>query len=399
MNNWKDLSGTMVLESTSADRTALLNELNSKSIQMKNITYLTDLTMRFEIYQSDYKELKNIAHKQGASVRIIHTKGMYQTLKAIMNRPVLVVLFTFLLFLTFFLPSRLLFISVEGNSQIPTRRILEAAGECGIRFGVSRRQIRSEVMKNALLEKIPQLQWAGINTSGCTAVISVREKTVQETVSDPENSVCSIVAMRDGVIQNCTVYVGNPLCSVGQAVKAGQTLVSGYLDCGIVTKAMHASAEIRALTFRELELVTPAADAVRGELCSKRINYSLRIGKKLIKFYKDSGNLDTTCVKIYTDRYICLPGGFQLPISIIKETVFFYEDGEQIPTAADSKAWLEGSAQKYLESTMIAGEVISADTEINISDNACYLYGKYACIEMIGQVRYEQMMLKDGEND
>ena len=37
--------------------------------------------------------------------------------------------------------------------------------------------IRSEKVKNSLLQRIPQLQWAGINTDGCVAVISVREKT------------------------------------------------------------------------------------------------------------------------------------------------------------------------------------------------------------------------------
>lgn len=42
-------------------------------------------------------------------------------------------------------------------------------------------------MKNALLSAIPELQWAGVNTYGCRAVISVRERTLPERKPEPEN--------------------------------------------------------------------------------------------------------------------------------------------------------------------------------------------------------------------
>lgn len=399
MEDWKEIFGKMQLEITSADRVGLLNRLNSEKIAVKNVLYCDDLVLRLEIARADYKQLLEITQKQGAFVKILHSKGIYQTGKTIRKRPVLTALCLFLFAVTLYLPSRVLFVQVEGNTSVSEKQITEAAAECGIHFGVSRRNIRSEAIKNALLQKIPQLQWAGINTSGCTAVISVREKTVQEHTQAENKGVCSIVAARDGVIQNCTVYEGNPLCTVGQAVKAGQTLVSGYTDCGIITTATRANAEIRALTFRELEIISPAATAIRGEVQRKKINYSIRIGKKVIKFFKDSGNSDTTCVKIYSENYVHLPGGFQLPLALIKETVCYLESDEQVSTASESEKWLVDIAQKYLESTMVAGEVISAQTQARSLDNASCIYGRYACMEMIGQVKYEQTILEDGNND
>ena len=89
-------------------------------------------------------------------------------------RPVLLAGLGILFLLAMYLPSRVLFIRVEGNMQIPDRQILAAAEECGIRFGASRREVRSEKVKNALLSSVPQLQWAGVNTAGCVATISVR---------------------------------------------------------------------------------------------------------------------------------------------------------------------------------------------------------------------------------
>jgi sporulation protein YqfD len=351
------------------------------------------------VRKQDFHDIYQIADKEGASVKILQKFGAYWLGAALAKRPVLLLLICILLLTTCYVPSRILFISVEGNHTIPTNLILEVAENCGIQFGTSRRQVRSEVMKNALLEKIPQLQWAGINTYGCVAVIRVREKTVQSQLPQIPNQVCSIIASRDGIIQSCIVRKGNPLCSVGQAVKAGETLVSGYTDCGIITTATKADAEIRALTFREIAAVSPVPSCARGEIRDKKVVYSLRIGKKLIKFYKDSGISDTTCAKIYMEECLQLPGGFQLPFSCIKEMFYYYDDVSASTPSDKDTGWLPEFAENLVKSAMVAGEIISAQTEITSTEDACYLSGKFACIEMIGRIKYEQTILKDGRYD
>ncbi len=395
MNLRNMTTARMRLEITAADSISFLNALNTEKIKIRNVTYRSELIFNTEIIKNDFAKLTAIAQKQGVSVKILGISGLQPVLQSLTKHPVLIACFACLLFFTIFLPTRVFFIGVEGNYNIPANQILEAANECGIRFGASRRKIRSEIMKNTLLQKVPQLQWAGINTTGCTAVISVREKTPQDMMTDKSNKVCSIVATRDGVIQNCTVYEGNPLCTVGQAVKSGQTLVSGYLDCGLITKATQANAEITALTFRELSLVAPFATAFRGQEKNKNTTYSLRVGKKVIKISKDSGNFDGSCAKIYTEEYVCLPGGFRLPVCVVKETEIFYNNSDRTEIASDSEQWLVDAGQNYLKSTMIAGEVISEQTQIQIENDVSYLSGRYTCLEMIGQTKYEQMMLKD----
>ena len=62
----------------------------------------------------------------------------------------------------------------------------------------------------------------------------------------------SIVASRDGVITSITTTKGTPLCKAGQAVKAGQILISGYTDCGISIRADPAEGEVFAETYREM---------------------------------------------------------------------------------------------------------------------------------------------------
>ncbi len=397
MGRPKILPGHIAVEITSADISVLLNTLAMNGIVLQNIRYCDDLTVHISVSRQVYAKVLAIAEKQGAVVRILGVFGVFPIVSRFLRRPVLMLFLLLVFLLTCYIPGRIFFISVEGNAYVPDRYILEVAAECGIDFGANRRLVRSEMMKNRLLESIPQLQWAGINTSGCTAVISVREKTSAEKQIEPKYRVSSIVASRDGVIQSCTVLQGNALCTVGQAVKAGQILVSGYLDCGIVTKTARADAEIKALTFRDLQLITPMPTGIRGEKRDAKTHYGLRIGKKLIKFHKDSGNLDTTCGKIYSEEYVYLPGGFQLPIAIVKETEIRYDaDGGELPVS-DTGEWLKDFANNYLKKTMISGEIISADAEVTPGADVFCLRGKYACVEMIGQIRNEETIPKDDE--
>ena len=395
MRRWQFSFGSVAVEITSADCASLLNALAATDICLQDVKYQDDLTLHTVINLRDWKKVKEIAQKHGTTVKILGISGIYPVAASIIKRPVLLAFLLITFFVSCYVPSRVLFISVEGNSNIPTRYILEAAAECGIRFGAERRQVRSEMMKNRLLEKIPQLQWAGINTSGCTAIISVKEKNTQDKESAIRNQVSSIVASRDGIIQSFTVFRGNPLCSVGQAVKAGQTLVSGYLDYGLITKTTQANAEIKALTFREMEIIAPSATMQRGECIRTSTRYSLRIGKKLIKFFKDSGNLNVTCGKIYLEEYIRLPGNFRLPIAVIKETFLFYGESYDETAGSDTEDWMTRFAQDHLKKSMISGEIISNDSEIIYIEDACHLYGKFVCMEMIGQVKFEQTILKD----
>ena len=165
-------------------------------------------------------------------------------------------------------------------------KILSAAEDCGIVFGASRRRVRSEKTKNALLSAIPQLQWAGVNTSGCVATISVRERT-EAVQAEDSKFIQSIVAIRDGYVLSATVTEGTGLVIPGQSVQKGQILISGYTDCGICIRAEGAAGEVMAQTSRELEAVMPAKYDQRTQNREVRKHYSLLIGKKRIKLWKD----------------------------------------------------------------------------------------------------------------
>ena len=303
MDLWKSLYGMLNVSLTSADPAAALRAVSDAGI----IVYSADrsdedIIANFQIQRKDYRRLKALADRRGYSLKVMHRGGLYWAFKGFLRRPVLLVGLMIFVALAMYLPSRVLFIRVEGNTTIPTRLILEKSEACGITFGASRRNVRSEKMKNALLEAIPELQWAGINTSGCVATITVRERSLKDVNASP-NGVGSVVAIRDGVISQCTVTKGSAVCKVGQAVKAGEILVSGYTDCGFCIKATRADGEVYAFTQRELSVSTPDKWQIRGAETRQIKKYAVIIGKNRINFYKDSGILDDRCDKMYKEIY------------------------------------------------------------------------------------------------
>ena len=397
MNLWRSLGGVIRVNLTSSDPALALRELSKAGITVYNATrQADDIVVQLVLDRRDLQRLKVLAGKKGYNVQQVNNRGIYWTAKRLLKRPILVLgVFVFLL-LVFYLPSRVFFVRIEGNERIPDRLILEKCEECGIRFGASRRQVRSEKMKNALLEAIPELQWAGINTSGCVATITVRERSDAD-IEEQKSGVSSIVAACDGIITSCTVIRGTGVCQVGQAVREGQLLVSGYTDCGISIQACRAQAEIYAQTRRELTVVAPTNWLTQGDDTKSIKKYAVIIGKKRINFYKGSGISGTTCDKIYEENYITLPGGFQLPVAIITETWTISANDIEMPVNADGL--LPAFAEQYLKDVMVAGTILSREETITEADGLLRLQGKYACSEMIAQDRNEEIIKPYGNDN
>lgn len=379
------------LEVMCADIPAVLSGLNRMNVIIKKMKQTDLLTVCFVTNYKFLPAVRMIAEKYGGDVKITETQGIKKAFTIFHHRPILITCVMMIAFLALFLPTRVLFVETAGTQSVSSKYVIEKAAECGIRFGASRRKVRSEEVKNKLLSAIPQLHWAGVNTKGCVAVISVEEKSVADRNDMQEKHVGGIFASHDGVITSCTVQKGTPLCRVGQAVKEGELLVSGYVDCGLILQATCADAEITARTLRILKVISPTLNDIRGGIPHRSSKFSLQIGKKLINFFKDSGISGGSCVKMYSKKYLTLPGNHYLPIAVIIEQHMHYPYLTEQMDAVDSEHDVNLMSEKYLRSQMIAGEIIDAKTQISYENDYCCLVGTYSCTETIGRVKYEEL--------
>lgn len=387
------------LSITGADVWGSLCILNEHGIETSHIQETEPLTVSVYMSSKFYPLARTLLIKRGDLVKLQRQSPASRFLLFFKRRPVLAAGVLLLLLLGFFLPTRILFIEVEGNERIPTKQILESASQAGIRFFASRREVRSEKMKNALLYYVPDLGWAGVNTYGCKAVISVQERSAPQNSDSAEHTVSNIVADRDGIIESVTVNRGSIQCAVNQAVKKGQLLISGYTDCGICIRASRAEGEVFAQTIRPIRCICANTVSVRTEKQKTTKRYSIIIGKNRIFLWKDSGIWDASCGRISRQYTLTLPGGKELPVALCCETITWYSVEQQKQHAAAAKQELSTFASDYLVSQMIAGRIRSTGESFAEDADTFVLNAEYICSEMIGRERVEKIGDLYGQNN
>ncbi len=156
-------------------------------------------------------------------------------------------------------------------------------------------------------------------------------------------------------------------------------------------RTVRAEGEVYADTVRSAAAIVPAACGRRtGEARTKRY-YSLLIGKKRINFVNYSGIQEGTCGRIYEENYVTLPGGFQLPIALVKETVTVYPLQEAELEQAAAAEMPRQCAENGLRRQMIAGSILEKQESITLEDGFYLLTAQYYCREMIGRAHPEEI--------
>ncbi len=367
----------------SANISETINLLCGSGIEILDYQSHSELEAEVTILFAKYDILNRICEKRGDSVQIVSRRGLFWQLHVLANRGILFTFMVLYFAAVLVIPSRIFFVRVAGNATVPSRLILEAAEISGIKFGAFRRDVRSEKVKNALLDSLPQLQWAGVNTDGCVAEISVRERSVPEK-SEGNSAFGHITACRDGIILSTEAHRGTLLCVPGQAVSEGEILISGYTDCGLTIRAEQARGEIFAVTRREINAIAPTGCGLGVENGTVKRKFSVLIGKKRINLWKYSGFWDTSCDRMYEENYITLPGGFQLPFGWAVETFLIRNVTQAVCDTADTESLLRESAEQYLKCQMLSGTIRKSEISFSEAEGILQMAGQYSCVEMIG---------------
>ena len=371
---WK-LTGWVRLRLTSAQPEGRLREF-ARQIRLERIEFIDSLTAEFDTSAGDARKLRLL---DGERLEKIGGGGLPRLLGILWQWRIFTAAVVLLGFLTVLLPTRIWFVEVRGNGDVPAALILEKAADCGVSFGASRRALRSEQVKNHLLWAIPELRWAGVNTEGCVAVITVALR--QEADAPASKAPGDVVAALDAVVTEIFPQTGNALATPGQAVRAGEILISGTTDLGLTFRSDRAAGEVYGLTRRTFSAVLPEKHLERGDISRMVRKFSLRIGKKYVNFSNDSGILYGTCVKMRKVNDLTLPGGFVLPVALVTDT-YLVCDTEQVSREISVEEIL-AQVRRYAREQMTAGAILSEESRLT----GTALTAVLECREMIGAFR------------
>lgn len=381
---------TVRLELTSADPQGALDEILGRGLSLYSVWRIDELVTVFTVKQSEIAALRSVLDSRGDSLRVLREQGLNTWLKRAKNRPVLLAGLAALVILTVFLPTRLILFRVEGNEAVSPALVLDTLQDLDFAFWTKRKDVDSESMKNGLIDRIPGIAWAGINTKGCVATVSIRERAAepQYGISGPG----SIYASRDGIISEITASKGTAMFGPGDAVLKGQLLISGFTDCGNILLSGDAEGDVYAYTSRSVSAVLPIERCAKSTSGAIQRRYSLVVGKKRINFWKGSGISPAGCDRMYQEYWLKLPGDGVLPVCIIRETIIRHDT---VPfTAAYGEESTSEVLDPYICQQMPGGKILHREVRFTEADGLFILDGRFGCLEMIGKKIVEQI----GEN-
>jgi similar to stage IV sporulation protein len=199
-----------------------------------------------------------------------------------------------------------------------------------------------------------------VNVSQSRAEVIVRERTPKPELIDNDAPV-DVTARKTGIIAKMNVLQGRPLFGVGDAVVAGETLVTGVMESPYAeTRYVHAMAEVEAAVWYELTAEAELCSRVKTYTGEKMTRLALLLGDRRINFYRNSGENGEACDKI-TEKYpFALKDVFTLPITLLREDFRAYRLTDVRRDESALRESLEAELSSVLENELgDGGEIVS----------------------------------------
>ncbi len=282
-------------------------------------------------------------------------------------------------------------IEVTGNTTLSNSVILTELDSLGFGIGSYGPGVDCRALSNQALLELRELSFLSVNISGIYAEVVVREATPAPEIES--RAAADVAAAVDGVVVDVDTVRGKPLVEEGQAVLAGEILISGLetYESGdgsgtvLSSRQVRAEGDVWAMTNRTLRSATPLTAATRaGE--TARTLYSLKILKRPVKFYQNSSISGLTCGKIKKVYALTLPGGTVLPLAWEALTV----TGDRLASAEIDRSSAEDYLTGVLEERLSAllgeeGQLLSSEVTFEAADGALTGTLRASCLEQIGR--------------
>ena len=225
------------------------------------------------------------------------------------------------------------------------------------------------------------LAWLAVNIRGSVAEVRLLQREEKpELVSD--DRAADLCAARAGLVRGISTRSGQVTVQPGQAVTAGELLVSGTVDSiSAAPRHVRAQGEIWADTWYELTALCPGAQGKENAGLRSRSRIALKIGGKRINFYQNGGKTIDGCDKIMHEYILGVEGLFRLPLSIVREELRPYR------TAEFSREETEETGQRLLASLAehIEGEIVFSTLSAAEADGMTVVTLRAQCRENIAK--------------
>lgn len=363
----------------------VLNLCAEFGIAFWDLSWESQVAFTFTMTRRDWKRLRRLSKHIDCDMTAIRWKGAPFFLGRVKYR--------YGLWVTFFVCAAALFASsffiwdfeIEGNENVSQQEILRALEKNGIGFGTFGFSVDSSELRNYMLLDIPELSYIAVNVKGCRAYVQVRERVPAPEIID-KKAPGNTIASKDALITAVQPWDGEKQVLPGTTVKSGQLLISGVVqnDFGGV-RYLRGMGKIYGRTWYHLQCRVPLTVQEKVYTREKKTRRAVLIGKNRYNLYFSSSILGDTCDKITTWDKWELPGGVALPVTVVTETLRYYEIEDKPRSEKEALALGQNALAVRLAGYLEEGEVLSHEISSEVMGDVLVVTLTAECEEQIGK--------------
>lgn len=341
-----------------------------------------------------YRRLRPVCRRCQVRIKLLNKRGFPFQRRKLTARKGLMLGGLGAVALYWFLSGFVWGVTVSGAEKAPVGQILSAAREQGVYLGADKEAFIPKIAANSIVNDLPYISWAAVNTDGCFVEIAVKEG-IPQPEREERQELSNMVASREGEVVEIEAQQGRPEVKLGDTVTAGQLLIAGLYQevpdpYGPQPEKLYqirgaARGRVVAETYREFTTQVDAWETHWEE--SGRQNrrwleiFGIRLPLGL--WQRPEGE-----VRTYSEISQASLLGVKLPIIFEKEVVVNLRecrrplDEDQQKTAVLLK--LRDVQKSELPEK---AKVIKEDLEFSFSEGRCIVSARCRCREDIGELR------------
>ena len=385
------LRGSCTVAIPALHRTAAMNLCLQMGLQYSNFQWCEDGSVRFCCTASSARRFLAAAGKRDIEAEVLARSGLPRLFGRLTERKGLLVGAALALALTVLSGLFVWDVQVSGNVDLTEGEIIEELRACGFGVGSYLPALRVREIENRVLMASERIGWLSINTVGTVARVQVIEHIVGENAEDsqsPGKRPANLVALCDGQIEYLELYRGNAVVTAGQAVKAGELLVSGLYDSQTGGfRYTRAAGRVMARTQRVLTVEIPLVyeekvyeEPILEELEVHFFDFSYKI-------FKNSGNQDILCDIIKYNSNLGQLGDNRLPVSFSRTEMHPYHLEEHRRGAEEALALCYRELELQLNALSGDIQLLQKEITTEVGEDSVVLVCTLTCIENIAVVQ------------
>lgn len=179
------------------------------------------------IYRRDFYRLREVARKCRVRVRITEKCGFSEKVRLYRKRYVFAAAIGVCVAVMTIMSQFIWLVEINGVKNSDIESIMNTLNSLGIHRGALRYNIpEGNEIKRRIINDTDGISWAWVYIEGAKARVEIYESIIPPDIID-KSTPCDIVAACDGVIKKMVVKSGEEAVHQGDAVSAGDVIVSG----------------------------------------------------------------------------------------------------------------------------------------------------------------------------